>query len=107
MEMTRTGVTADATSFRERYLADHPGASAQEAALRFVMTRYSALPRLRDDAERRARIRQAIEEYAAFIVSARRFAEASIEPPKPAVERVVAEVRSNLAIVLDTVAHGT
>ena len=79
-------------AFRGRYLVEHTDATWFDAGLAYVM---QAGPQQVGHAPKRAGREPA--DYAAFVKTARAFAQASVEPPKPTGERVVTKIRLGLA----------
>lgn len=88
-------------AFRERYFVEHTDAAWFDASFAYVMR--AGRQRVGDVAECEQPDGREPVEYTTFVKTARAFAEASVEPPKPARERVVADLRLGFADAVATV----
>jgi hypothetical protein len=80
MTLTRHRSIRNITAFRERYFADHPDATWNDAGLAYVMT---ARKRHEDESAQRTELRrQERDAYAEFVESARTFARAETAAPR-------------------------
>src|SRR5689334_25158459 len=95
MSIARHRSARKIAAFRERYVVEHPDATWFDASLAYVMK--AGRHRPGDATDRTERESRESADYAAFVTTARTFAQASIEPPKPTAERIVTEVRLSLA----------